>query len=374
MSLRISRAAVIALLFVPALLAIGGCAGGSGKPSEPIPFSSASVTSIDNRTFNIGWSAPNVTAVAVYAGTDPAKIGRDQPVGADGTTGRVSVANLPPASRWYFQLSPDHGGSLIIADRSLNLASAPNFRDAGGYRTTDGRWVKMGLLYRSDQLDHLTPEDLATLHADGIHLVCDLRTDTERAQGKDRVPDGAESLIADVAGSDSSSSGIAKLLSDPRQAEAMLGGGKGVQFMIDANRKFVTAPSALKAYKAVFERLADPAMLPAVYHCTAGKDRTGWAQAIFLTIMGVPREAITQDYLLSNDTLRGKNERMLAMMRGGRIDPAWIKPLLDVRPEYLDAAFDEVSKRYGSMDNYLHQGLGLSDDTLNALRREFLAG
>jgi protein-tyrosine phosphatase len=143
--------------------------------------------------------------------------------------------------------------------------------------------------------------------------------------------------------------------------------------MIDANRQFVESATAKAAYKALFERLADPKMLPATFHCTAGKDRTGWAQAVFLSIMGVPRDVIMRDYLLSNEYLKAKNDKMLAMLKG-RIDPALLEPLLGVRPEYLQAGFDAVDRDYGSMDHYVRDGLGLSDATIQALRTEFLAG
>jgi protein-tyrosine phosphatase len=231
----------------------------------------------------------------------------------------------------------------------------------------------MGLLYRSDQLDHLTEADLGTLHADGLHLVCDLRTDAERKQGMDKLPAGAEPLIADVAGGDGATSGIAKLFAGGTDAQKVLGNGRGAQFMIDANRQFAGSDTANVAYHALFTRLADPAMLPSVFHCTAGKDRTGWAEAVFLSIMGVPRETIVQDYLLSNRYLADKNERTMKALKG-RIDPALLEPLFGVRPEYLQAGFDEVEKKYGSMDSYIRDGLKLDDATVQALRREFLAG
>ena len=89
--------------------------------------------------------------------------------------------------------------------------------------------------------------------------------------------------------------------------------------------------------------------------------------------MGVPRETILQDYLLSNDYLKAKNERMLAALKG-KIDPSLIQPLMQVRPDYLRAGFDAADKGYGSMDLYIHNGLGLSDATIRALRAEFLVG
>jgi protein-tyrosine phosphatase len=363
----------IAALFFGAVIVGGltGCAHGGGD--QAIPFTEAAVTAADGNSAALGWKASGIASVTVYSSADPKHVEHSNPVAQGGASGDAPVAGPAPAPRRYFELVPDRGAPLTVADRSMHLASAPNFRDAGGYRTTDGKWVRMGLLYRSDQLDRLSPADLDTLHAIGIKLVCDLRTDTERKQGMDRLPPGAEPLIADVAGPNSASSDLGKLLSQGGDAQALLGNGKAAQFLIDANRQFVESASAKAAYKLLFERLADPAMLPGTFHCSAGKDRTGWAAAIFLSIMGVPRETIMQDYLLSNAYLANKNAKTLAALKG-RIDPALLRPLFEVRPEYLQAAFDTVDKDYGSMDRYVREGLGLSDATIQALRHEFLAG
>jgi len=385
MSIRINKA-VFAFAAIVAAGPLAGCAH-NGAGSEKVPFTEASATEGEvarnadgtlGNGYKVTWSAPDAGSVRVYAGTDALHVGKTMPVGDGGEMGKVDVS-VPPKNlsgktlRWYFELVPERGAPVTVAERSLRLASAPNFRDAGGYRTVDGKWVRMGLLYRSDQLDRLTPEDLDTLHADGLHLVCDLRTDTERKQGMDKLPAGAQAMIADVAGGDSATNGIAKLLSGHGNPQQMLGNGKAAQFMIDANRQFVDSSTAKAAYKALFERLADAKSLPATFHCTAGKDRTGWAQAVFLSIMGVPRDVIVQDYLLSNQYLKAKNDKMLAALKG-RIDPALIQPLMDVRPEYLQAGFDAADKEYGSMDGYVRNGLGLSEATIQALRAEFLAG
>ncbi len=376
--MRLSRT-IPGWLGIAMLLSAAGCMRANTAEPDAIPFTQATVearASDGGTIYHVEWMAPGVSSINVSFGPDPDHIDLE----AGTRTGADFDLAMPKTdragkivNRWYVKLVPDHGAPLVITDRNLALASAPNFRDAGGYRTADGKWVRMGRLYRADQLDQLSDADLDTLRADGIHLVCDLRTDAERARGMNRLPPGAESLIADVSGPGSTASELAKAFTDARLAERMLGGGKGAGLLIAANRQFVSGPSALLAYGDVFERLANPAMLPAVFHCTAGKDRTGWAQAIFLGIMGVPRETIMADYLLSNRYLAAKNEHMTAMLKG-HVDPAWLKPLLEVRPEYLNAAFDEVDKRYGSMEAYLHQGLGLSDATLTALRHEFLAG
>jgi protein-tyrosine phosphatase len=134
-------------------------------------------------------------------------------------------------------------------------------------------------------------------------------------------------------------------------------------------RDFVRLSSARKAYRSLFERLADPNTLPTVFHCTAGKDRTGWAEAVFLTMLGVPRLTVLRDYELTNEYLRGD------ALKSVRQSMSQSKPTaLLANPAALEAAFDQVIQDYGSFDEYFRQGLHLSDATLAAIRRIFLAG
>ncbi|WP_374649521.1 tyrosine-protein phosphatase [Rhizorhabdus sp.] len=255
------------------------------------------------------------------------------------------------------------------ASATPQLQGAPNFRDLGGYQTEDGRRVKPGLLFRSDQLDRLTDADLATMEGLRLAYVVDLRTESERAREPDRLPRGARHIILDVSADADGSLG-----GDMRKAQAAIAAGRGVELLEAANRDFVSLPSAQAAYRALFALVADPATGPLVYHCTAGKDRTGWASAVLLSILGVPRERIFYDYLASNTYLAQKNAGILASLKasGAPIDPANLEPVLGVRRAYLDSAFAEVDRVYGSMDAYVRKGLGLSDAQIDMIRRKYL--
>ena len=367
----------LAALAVAAILSLAGSAAvaqprlaiapAQSAPRErPIPFTRAEVSSSDGRQFVISWGAASgADPVEVYAHASPALSGpggEARLIGRGGASGEITVADLPPAARWYFELRPRHGDALVIADRSLHLATAPNFRDIGGYRTVDGRWVRMGLAYRSDQLDHLSPGDLAVIAQLTPSLVVDLRTEKERHTGPDRLPPGAEGLVADV------------MADSPPNAAAILQGtdpDAGVRFLIEANRQFVSLPSARAAYASLLSRVP-LATQPVVYHCTAGKDRTGWGTAVLLTALGVPRETVIADYLASNGYLIQKNKALFAAMPPGNV--ARMEPVLTVRAAYLQAAFDEVDHRYGSFDRYLKDGLGVDDQALARLRARFLVG
>jgi protein-tyrosine phosphatase len=329
--------------------------------AQAIPFTRAEVESRDGQTFTVAWSAPGGGAIEVYARTTPGPSPEARLVGRGGANGQVTVIGLPSADRWYFELRPRRGGALVTADHSLHLKTAPNFRDVGGYRTRDGRWVRMGLVYRSDQLDRLSDADLARIARLAPGLIVDLRTEAERKQGPDRLAPGAAPMVADViAGAPSNGAAFSKVNS-PEAAAA---------FLTDTTRMFVSLPSAKDAYSRLFAQLQTPDVT--VYHCTAGKDRTGWATAVLLTALGVPRETVMADYLASNGYLADKNRAMFS-----RLPPATaanLEPVMTVRAAYLEAAFAEVDKRYGSFDRYLRDGLGLDRAALNRLRGRFLAG
>ncbi|ABD27517.1 protein tyrosine/serine phosphatase [Novosphingobium aromaticivorans DSM 12444] len=264
--------------------------------------------------------------------------------------------------------APTARSVTALSQHSLHLASAPNFRDIGGYRTQDGRLVRQGIAYRSDQLDRLGDADLAAIASLRPSVVVDLRTKTERDREPDRVPAGARHLVLDVAADSTQSLG-----GDMRQAMAQIASGQGEALLVDANREFVTLPSARRSYATLIRLMLDSDG-PVVFHCTAGKDRTGWATAVVLTLLGVPRATVMEDYLLSNARLADKNRATLAALArsGSGIDPAYLQPVLTVQPRYIEAAFDEVDHAYGSFDNYARAGLGLSDAELQRLRARFL--
>ncbi len=369
-STRIRLAAALTLtgaitLGSPALAVAAGPAQAAPTASakqhaHAIPFTTAEAVQQADGSFTLTWTAPGTRNVTVYAGTDQDDIRRRKPVARGAGTATVTVGGLAAADRWFFELVPDRGEPLTVADRSLHLASAPNFRDAGGYRTTDGSWVRMGVVYRSGDLSRLTDQDLAKLRRLGVKEVFDFRTPSEQKTAPDRVPAGATAVSANVLGATDTG---AFNVTSPQAA---------VQVMIDAERTMVSADSAKAAYHSVFNALAERDDEGVLYHCTAGKDRTGWASAALLTALGVPRSTVEADYLASNTYRAAENAATLA-----QLPPAYqavYKPLLDVRAEYLNAGFDEVQQKFGSFDNYLRSGLGLDGRDLRDLRSQLLVG
>lgn len=335
-----------------------------------VPFTAASVSSLGGEGISVSWQAPATAGpVEVYAASRSDGTGGVR-AGEATRTGALYYQPKKAAARWYFTLRPACGRSLTVADRNLRLEGAPNFRDLGGYRTEDGRWVRMGVLFRADELSHLTAEDLAVLAAVGVKTVADLRTVSERSRQPDKLPPKAVHAIYDP--SEDAPIGVTQ-----DSFGKVAGKGRYDRVLIEANRQFVSDPGASAAFGKLMGHFATGAN-PTVFHCTAGKDRTGWAAAVLLTALGVPRDTVMADYMLSADNLAEKNRIALPMMQQTPgledVSPAQLEALLTVRRAYLQAGFDQVEKKYGSFDSYLHDGLGLTDAELEALRTRYLVG
>jgi protein-tyrosine phosphatase len=257
-----------------------------------------------------------------------------------------------------------------VAGGGPRIAGLPNLRDVGGHATREGGRVRAGLLYRSMDLSRLAGPDAEALAGLGIRTVYDLRTAAEREGQPDRLPAGSAYVVADVLGDAPgiSPAEFAGLFEDPDAAARALGSGRSATFFMDAYRDFVRLESARAGYGRLFSDLADGATMPALFHCSAGKDRTGWAAAALQLFLGVPDDLVLADYLLSGPRLQPVMQPFIDgfAARGG--EPELLRPLLGVFPAYLEAALEEVHRRFGSIDGYVAEGLGLDGPTRAALR------
>jgi protein-tyrosine phosphatase len=259
-------------------------------------------------------------------------------------------------------------------DRRVPLRTAPNLRDLGGLPARGGT-VRTGAVYRSATLARLEGEDLATFGRLGISTVYDLRTVGERAASPDRLPGGVRSVGLDVLADSTTdvAAGVGQLGSDPVGLAETLGDGRGIALMRDSYRNIVGLPSALAAYRTFYLDLIDPGRSgAALFHCTTGKDRTGWAAASLLLLLGVGEDDVRADDLETNNDLLPALQPLLAAAAEKGVDTQLLLPVLGVRREYLDAAIDEAHTRFVDVEGYARDGLGLGEDDLDALRRRFV--
>jgi protein-tyrosine phosphatase len=253
----------------------------------------------------------------------------------------------------------------------MKLLSVPNFRAIGGYPTRDGRIVRSDRLYRSSHLGRLSPSDRKRLDAAGIRTVFDLRNKRDiRTEGEMFLPAGARLLHLNAFG-DSAASDLRPVLmsSDRRKQEAVLGGGRAEGLMSIALVQLALGRTPV--FSTLLTYLSEKSCLPAIVHCSAGKDRTGWAATIVLLALGVEEKYVLEHYLLSNEYRRAEVESSLTEL-SRYIDGDLVRPLLEVRPQYLLSAFRAITKRFDSFDSYLTKMLKFDHDRRQRLQANFL--
>ena len=251
----------------------------------------------------------------------------------------------------------------------LDLQGAYNFRDVGGYPTTDGKKVKRGLIFRSEALAQLTDRDYEQLAELKIKVLCDFRGDDEkqRAPTKWRGSE-VEMFPQPIAAGGNTNSIMGKVIqgAPPEEIKAVMAGLYG---------QFVTAN--VPAYQKLMRRIVDGGV-PVLYHCTAGKDRTGVFTALLLTTLGASRATVMEDYLLTNQYVLTDKAvaTMTANLKNYGITKAppmeSLKPLLGVEPEYLEAVFATIDKEFGNFDEFRRKALGLTDADVKKLRSMLL--
>jgi protein-tyrosine phosphatase len=250
--------------------------------------------------------------------------------------------------------------------RVLPLEGGRNFRDLGGYRAGDGRRVRWGRLFRSGSLARLTARDYAHLNHLGVEVVCDFRSSQERAAEPTAWQGRAPRFIW-------------------RHYELELGR------LVETFNRSPTAASVREAmvgsygrtaythadlYRQLFEVLEETEA-PVIFHCAAGKDRTGVFAALLLTALGVSRADIVEDYSLTDKIINLERDTVVDHISAGygvlaQLTPEVRAPLFASDPEYISAAFALIEREEGSIDNYLEGRLGMTAARVASLRDRLL--
>ena len=257
--------------------------------------------------------------------------------------------------------------------RKLPIEGAHNFRDLGGYKTNDNLSVKWGAIYRSDALHDLTDQDLEYLERLKLKAIIDFRSSNEISEEPDRKIKNTEIHLLSI---------------DPFQDSSLLDSDKSFQeiqrdlfsgeadlsnFLVDFNKDLVTKFSPV--YKDFIDTLIANEGLPIVFHCTAGKDRAGFAAALVLSILGVPRDIIIKDYLATNSyTKESIDEKLMKIKLYSffQANTENLRKVMGAEERYIQAAFDAIDHEWGSMEAFYENGLELSQIEIDKLRSFYL--
>jgi protein-tyrosine phosphatase len=242
----------------------------------------------------------------------------------------------------------------------LPLQGGSNFRDLGGYRTADGRTVRRGAVFRSAHLGNLTDDDRLALGRLGVRTIVDLRGVNEAAETPHRI-DGMECRIVGAHIEPGVGDKIRGAVADGSASPHLM-----MQFLTDHYRDYPRR--CAPGFRALFATLSDGAHRPLVFHCTAGKDRTGFASALLLSLLGVPWEAVVEDYLRTNELWTGH------IGRYPELDIDTRAAIIEARTPYLEAAFEVVRGDFGGSEAFAERVLGLDATACKRLRTDLLEG
>jgi protein-tyrosine phosphatase len=277
---------------------------------------------------------------SLYGGNSIDNINLNQVLAEGNESGEYKL-DIPANEKFYFQIITEKG-SAILSERHLPMLGGFNFRDLGGIKNKDGKYTKWGKVFRADELHNLTNEDLDYLSSIPLVSIVDFRSKEEINKAPDKNPSslksnyaysinpGSQSAMTDFSSFDFS--GITEIQSDA--------------FMTSLNQLLVIDSICINRYKDFFRLLQNNDDIPLLFHCTAGKDRTGMGAALFLSSLNVDEETIFKDYLTSNIYLESKYANL-------KKEYPQLSAFFEVKPEFLKAGFDQIKKTYGSIQNFL---------------------
>ncbi len=304
----------------------------------------------------------------VFMGPSPSEINYDF-VAAQSKGRTMRVARISPNDRLYFAVTAPDRDTFIVSERRIPMEGSKNFRDIGGLPTKDGRYVSWGKIYRADKLSDLSSRDLDYFANLGIHTIIDFRNDVEVNKHPDRYPSSYPIEYLRHPIGDKEGETYAAFEHKVRKKKIV---GKQVKELF-AELMTQFADSVAGDFKPLFDRLLLDDSTPLVYHCSGGKDRTGYASAMILLALGVDEETVRKEYLMSNYYRYDKNKKNMRIARLLFYDLSTLEYLMVVQQEYIDAVFN-VIKDYGGVDQYLEDKFDLTFEKRELLREKYTFG
>lgn len=242
-----------------------------------------------------------------------------------------------------------------------------NFRDIGGFRTEEGSLMKSGILFRSDHLSKLSEKDQKRIQELEVKVVCDLRTQKECNSKPSRIPDHIQIVNVPIETQDANRKLLFGFLFRKTGEEEFN------RFIRDYYSRITFDKT--RQINEVLSVLANKDNLPAIIHCTAGKDRTGIISAFIQLAVGVPYEKVVENYLLTNKYYENRLNQSIKVMRWMtlfRVTPERMKMILEAKPEYLDEVYKDIQKQYGSIHAYLTDACQIDKQVIYRLKNLLL--
>lgn len=329
-------------------------------------FKSINVFRLADKELKITWKDENIEEVSIFALIGDKEIFLKKVKGAN----EAIVIDPDREKRNLFILRAEGYHSELAGEVLLSFEGIHHCRDIGGYKSEDGRKVKWNTFYRSDKLSSLTPRDAKYLKSLNVKTILDFRSAGEVKEHPDVKIEGIEyknisamPVMDNIEDNFDMMSIFSNNLVSAEDIRGLL--IKGYSTMVFNNM----------AFKELVDCIENENRLPVVFHCSAGKDRTGFAAALVLSILGVPEETIIEDYLATNIYRKEINKKIISKIQGKIVNKDRVKILsymFEVKREFLEASFKSIKDKYGDIDAYLEKEYGLTKKKRKELKNRLL--
>ena len=281
-------------------------------------------------------------------------------------SGRFS--GLQPGRRYYFQFDDNDGSIAIAAQRGIPVEGSVNFRDFGGYRTMDGRVTKWGRFFRSGHLSEISNAEQKYLAQLDINTVCDFRRQAEMESERSLLPGDPTIHQVEIVPGARDPNHIHQLLATATTPKDVF------NEMVEIMRILIT--EAAPHYRRLFEIMLGHEQGALLINCSAGKERTGVGAALVLMALGIPRDVIEQEFMLSKEYYPVHREipRVLEKYNvalPGEDGVKLVMPLLETHSAYIRVVFEEIDKGFDSDQEFIKATYGLTDNDLATLREKY---
>lgn len=286
---------------------------------------------------------------------------------------------------YYFVIKGEDFETNIFSERVIQLKQAINFRDLGGYQTTDGRVTRWGLLFRGDQLSKLDETDRRLLEKMNLKTIVDYRSEHERTVNPNKqIATVIQTVHCDPQSSFSEAAANAVDLNEENvklvrqleegKIELKYINGKG-ENVIEDYQFLITSEPAKEAYKKFLQTCADVANAPLVHHCRGGKDRTGLGSMFLLLLLGVKEEEIVNDYILTGIIRKDRNQlkyELYQELTKNEDYLAYLMAMIETREEFIRASIERIKELYPTTTDYFIQHFGLTQEQIDTMREFYL--
>ena len=352
---------------VTIILTVVGAISTSAAQSPTFKRTLKAPVIVVNKSPNLLIQWEKVGNYTVYQGDHPTTIQWNNPIHV---VGKKELVVPEQQARQFFGIVNAQQDTLIVSERKLPFVHADNFRDLGGIKTVEGRYVNWGRFYRSDALNRLDDQEFVLFDGLGIKKIYDLRSDEEIKQGPDHVPPGVTYIHWPIF--NMVNAGFFEEI-EGKVASGDFTVAAADDLLISTNKDF--AGKYHEEFKGLLAQIFSDTV-PSVFHCSSGKDRTGFTAAMILAILKVDRGTIFEEYEMTNFYIQDELDTIVSRMsKELKIAPDKIQgamyALMGVKKAYLSAAFEVIDKQYGGIDAYIKNQLGISDQEREELIQRY---